>query len=190
MLSKWFLFWAFGFYVALMICSCSPEWCLDKHPKNCEGCPVSLLIVMSQRLSWIQFVKCQNCNRCLKCHKSLGLSLLLSLSFCWFHHVPRHPDQIPQRSQVKDLRCQKVSIKISKFSKKCQNSKLKNVKYLNIFLWEKLACMVLSSSDVSCQAASGHLKDTKCVKRVVCFKELRIKDCQSKWCGKSPGWAV
>ena len=40
--------------------------CGTKHRKNCECCPVSLLIFRSQRLSWIQV---------LKCHKSLGLSL-------------------------------------------------------------------------------------------------------------------
>ena len=32
-----------------------------KHRKNCECCPVSLLIVRSQRLSWIfQILNCQN----------------------------------------------------------------------------------------------------------------------------------
>ena len=43
-----------------------------KHRKNCECCPVSLLIVRQQRLSWIQVLNCQNCNQCLKSHKSLG----------------------------------------------------------------------------------------------------------------------
>ena len=43
-----------------------------KHRKNCECCPVSQLIVRSQRLSWIQVLNCQNCSQCLKCHKSLG----------------------------------------------------------------------------------------------------------------------
>ena len=33
-----------------------------KHRKNCECCPVSLLIVMQQRLSWIQVLNCQKCN--------------------------------------------------------------------------------------------------------------------------------
>ena len=51
---------------------------LDKHRKNCECCPVSLLIVRSQRLSCIQVLNCQNFDQCLKCHKSLGLSLKLS----------------------------------------------------------------------------------------------------------------
>ena len=46
-----------------------------KHRKNCECCPVSQLIVRSQRLSWIQVLNCQNCSQCLKCHKSLGLLL-------------------------------------------------------------------------------------------------------------------
>ena len=36
------------------------------HRKNCECCPVSLLIVRSQRLSWIQIL---NCHHCPKCHK-------------------------------------------------------------------------------------------------------------------------
>ena len=64
-----------------------------KHRKNCECCPVSLLIVRSQRLSWIQFLKCQRCNQCLKSLKSLfegalqmyfSLSLSLSLSLSPF----------------------------------------------------------------------------------------------------------
>ena len=66
-----------------------------KHRKNCECCPVSLLIVRQQRMSWIQVLNCKNCNQCLKCHKSLGLSLSLSLSvylslslsFFWSGHV-------------------------------------------------------------------------------------------------------
>ena len=45
---------------------------ITKHHKNCECCPVSLLIVRSQRLSWIQVLNCQNCSQCLKTHKSLG----------------------------------------------------------------------------------------------------------------------
>ena len=44
-----------------------------KHRKNCECCPVSLLIVRWQRLSWIQVLNCKNCNQCLNCHKSAGL---------------------------------------------------------------------------------------------------------------------
>ena len=43
----------------------------EKHRKNCECCPVSQLIVRSQRLSWIQVLNCQNCSQCLKGHKSL-----------------------------------------------------------------------------------------------------------------------
>ena len=42
----------------------------EKHRKNCECCPVSQLIVRKQRLSWIQVLNCQNCNLCLKWHKS------------------------------------------------------------------------------------------------------------------------
>ena len=47
-----------------------PSPIIDKHRKNCECCPVSQLIVKWQRLSWIQVLICQNCNQCLKCHKS------------------------------------------------------------------------------------------------------------------------
>ena len=36
-------------------------------------CPVSLLIVRSQKLSWNQVLNCKNCNQCLKCLRSLGL---------------------------------------------------------------------------------------------------------------------
>ena len=71
---------------------------LEKHCKNSECCPVSQLIVRSQRLSWIQDLNCQSFNQCLKCHKSLGLllggvlkmSLYLSLSLSkkfWSCHV-------------------------------------------------------------------------------------------------------
>ena len=45
--------------------------CQKKHCKNCKCCPASLLIVRQQRLSWIQVLNCQNCNQCLKGHKSL-----------------------------------------------------------------------------------------------------------------------
>ena len=40
-----------------------PRMCeaIIKHCKNCECCPVSLLIVKQQRLSWIQGLNCQNC---------------------------------------------------------------------------------------------------------------------------------
>ena len=48
-----------------------------KTRKNCECCPVSLLIVRQQRLSNIQVLNCQTCNQCPKCHKSPGLSLSL-----------------------------------------------------------------------------------------------------------------
>ena len=74
---------------------------MAKHRKNYECCPVSQLIVRSQRLSWIQVLNCQNCSQCLKCHKSLGLLLggflkmslslslylYLSLSIFWSCHV-------------------------------------------------------------------------------------------------------
>ena len=55
-----------------------------KHRKNCECCPVSQLIVRSQRLSWIQVLNCQNCSQYLKYHKSLGLLLSLYLSLSIF----------------------------------------------------------------------------------------------------------
>ena len=48
---------------------------VSNHRKNCECCPVSLLIVRQQRLSWIQVLNCQNCNQYLKCHRSLRLLL-------------------------------------------------------------------------------------------------------------------
>ena len=51
------------------------------------------------------------------------------------------------------------------------------------FLICLVACMVLSSSDVSCQAASGHLIIQRIqneISRIVSFKEFR----------KSPQWAV
>ena len=51
-----------------------------KHHKNCKCCPVSLIILRSQRLSWIQVLNCQNCNQCLKGHKSQGSLSLSKLS--------------------------------------------------------------------------------------------------------------
>ena len=39
---------------------------LSKNRKNCESCPVSLLIVRSQTLSCIHVLKCKNCDQCLK----------------------------------------------------------------------------------------------------------------------------
>ena len=47
-----------------------PNKWYTKHRKNWECCPVSLLIVRSSRLSWIQILNFQNCNQCLKCHMS------------------------------------------------------------------------------------------------------------------------
>ena len=50
-----------------------------KHRKNCECCPVSLLNVRSQRLSWIQVLNCQNCNQCLKGHSLSKLSKIVKI---------------------------------------------------------------------------------------------------------------
>ena len=55
------------------------------HRKNCQCWSVSLLIVRCQRLSWIQFLDCQNCNQCLKCLKSQDcLRYCLCCSCCLF----------------------------------------------------------------------------------------------------------
>ena len=48
-----------------------------KYRNKCKCCPVSLSIVRSQRLPLIRILNCRNCNQCLKCHESLGLSLSL-----------------------------------------------------------------------------------------------------------------
>ena len=53
-----------------------PITMMTKHRKNCECCPVSLLIVKSQRLSWIQVLNCQNCNH-LKGHNLSKLSKIV-----------------------------------------------------------------------------------------------------------------
>ena len=91
-----------------------------KHRKNCECCPVSLLIVGQQRMSWIQVLNCKDCNQCLKCHKSLGLSLSLSLSvylslslsfFCQFMSS-HHSDQMSQRSQVSNIDLWRCSLNV------------------------------------------------------------------------------
>ena len=58
-----------------------------KHRKNCECCPVSLLIVRKQSLSRNQVLNCQKCNQCLKGGNSFGMffegvfQLSWSLSF-------------------------------------------------------------------------------------------------------------
>ena len=44
--------------------------------KKCKCCPVSLLIVRSQRLSWVHVQNCQNCNH-LKGHNSSKLSTIV-----------------------------------------------------------------------------------------------------------------
>ena len=59
-----------------------------KHRKNCECCPVSLLIVRSQWLSWIQVLNCLKCKQfhhfiSLSWSMYLHLSLFEKLSFGW-----------------------------------------------------------------------------------------------------------
>ena len=52
-------------------------YAVNKHRKNCECCPVSLLIVRRQRLSCIQVLNCQNWNYlCVKYHKDEGGSCI------------------------------------------------------------------------------------------------------------------
>ena len=68
------IFYFFYHSISILISS-HQNGCDGKHCKNCECCPVSQLIVRSQRLSWIQVLNCQHCSQCLKCHKSLGLLL-------------------------------------------------------------------------------------------------------------------
>ena len=66
---------------------------LKNSQKKYECCLVALLIVRSQRLSGIQVLKYQNCNQCLKRHKSRGLylslTLLLSLSLYQYIKMPK-----------------------------------------------------------------------------------------------------
>ena len=62
-----------GFHVMIQLCNLWPGF-RKKHRKNCECCPLSHLIVREQRLSWIWVLNCKNCNQCLNCHKSAGLS--------------------------------------------------------------------------------------------------------------------
>ena len=47
-----------------------------KHRKNCKGCPVSLLMVIGQVTKIVMNPGSQlsDCNQCLKCYQSLGLS--------------------------------------------------------------------------------------------------------------------
>ena len=60
---------------------CNDEKCEpNKHCKNCECCPVSLLIVRRQRLLWIQGLNFQNYNQCPKCHKSLGIVKIVKIA--------------------------------------------------------------------------------------------------------------
>ena len=53
----------------LLITLTTSSYLQYKLCKNCKCCPVSLLIVRSQRLSRIQVPNCQNYYQCLKCHK-------------------------------------------------------------------------------------------------------------------------
>ena len=57
----------------LAICSICDAILISKHRKNCEWCPLSLLIVRLQRLSWIPVLNWKICNQWFKCHKSLGM---------------------------------------------------------------------------------------------------------------------
>ena len=72
-----------------------------------------------QRLSLIQFLNCQN--QCLKCHKSLGLSMLLLLSSSFSEGKPTKRCLKDQRSQIPGivpLGCslRGVDIMVSKWS--------------------------------------------------------------------------
>ena len=49
---------------------------MKKHRKNCECCPVSLLIVRSQWLSWSQVL---NCLKCRKIHTPCHVSVVVSV---------------------------------------------------------------------------------------------------------------
>ena len=58
---------------------CNTTQCYNERIANAVQC-MSLLIVRSQWLPWIQIINYQNCNQFFKGHKSLKLSLSLSLS--------------------------------------------------------------------------------------------------------------
>ena len=87
-----------------------------------------------------------------------------------------HPDQMPQRSQLKDISCQN-----------CQNSQLKNVTYLSIFLWDKLSLLSLpawSCHRQMCPAnmlqatwlyQEGNKMNEKISHEMFSFKESRIR---------------
>ena len=92
-----------------------------KYRKNCECCPVSLLIVRSYWwLSWIQVLNCLKCKKCKQFHASSNAMLCLchGLCICICHCLchclsnclfvgqvmsPHHSDHISQRSQVSDI---------------------------------------------------------------------------------------
>ena len=107
--------WAFSFFQRQGILTQGEyiyqvsSFCKKKHRKNCECCPVSLLIVRSQWLmSWSQVLHCRKCKKfhtlsCL-CH---GLCICICLCHClsncllvgqaMYHN---HSDHMSQRSQV------------------------------------------------------------------------------------------
>ena len=104
---RWILLFDVNTWIKLTLLTNGSDVCQKfaiktKHRKNCECCPVFFFIVRQQRLSWIQVLNFQNCKKCLKCHKSLGMSLSFNLSFalclylylylllyfCWSGHVP------------------------------------------------------------------------------------------------------
>ena len=76
---------------------------------------MSFLIVRSQGLAWIQVINCQYCNQCLEGHKSLGVSLSLSLSF-------KNCQNFQQIVKIVTncQNCHKLP-KLSKLSNNCQN---------------------------------------------------------------------
>ena len=48
---------------AKVVMDCQKICQTNKHRKNCKCCPVSLSIVRSQWLSWIQVLNCLNCQQ-------------------------------------------------------------------------------------------------------------------------------
>ena len=58
-----------------------PNLILSKHIARIKCCPVWLVIVMQQRLSWIDVLNCQNYNQCLKC--LWDCLCILSIETCW-----------------------------------------------------------------------------------------------------------
>ena len=119
-----------------------PITMMTKHRKNCECCPVSLLIVRSQRLSSIQV--CQK-----KINNISNVTNLLGYHFHW------------NCKTIKN--CKQIKIVKKKVVKNCQNCQ----KLSNLSKNVKIVKKKVVKNCQNCQKLSNLSKNVKIVKKIV-----------------------